>query len=143
MATWAAWQAPPGARPNRGDAGRSFLWEESLRSVSGSSPGLVARAAATAVPEEWPSRAREPRAPYRTRLTGRLAFSRRDTGRRAGPMSLRRSGHAEVRKSLSSLASSGSNRTGARIEPITEWINCTTSSRDVATLSFHCVSVRS
>ena len=36
MATWAAWQAPPGARPNRGDKGSSRIF-------SGSSPGLVAR----------------------------------------------------------------------------------------------------
>jgi hypothetical protein len=71
-ATSAARQAPPGAKPNRSDARR-------LRAARGLFVGPVARVgcsrrSATGVPEEWPSRRGDKPRPYRTRLTGRLAF---------------------------------------------------------------------
>src|SRR5579883_160121 len=53
MATCAAWQAPPGARPNRGARGSQ---EPQVRLRTGVRVGCLRRPV-TAVPDEWPSRA--------------------------------------------------------------------------------------
>src|ERR1700726_1202587 len=49
MATCAAWQAPPGARPNRGDA-RLFSAEESLDPSPDRCPGWLLEAAGNGRP---------------------------------------------------------------------------------------------
>ena len=76
----AARQTPPGARPNRNDVAAQ---------ASGPS-GPVIRVGCltrrvTGVPEEWPSRLRFGRRPYKTRLTGRLICQRGLAEKTAGP----------------------------------------------------------
>ena len=68
-ATGAAWQAPPGARPNRGDATAARPCEVRLRTRR---PGWLLEAAGNGRPRGM-AVTRAVRAPYRTRLTGRLA----------------------------------------------------------------------
>ena len=83
LATGAAGQTPPGARPNRGGRRHGFSHGPRGHSRPVARVGR-ARRAAMRVPEEWPSRVLSPRrtGADRTRLTGRLAAAFR--GYRAG-----------------------------------------------------------
>src|SRR5579883_351401 len=71
MATWAARQAPPGAKPNRGNA-RLHTEEPEIR-LRIRCPGWLHEAAGNGRPRGM-AITRANGAPYRTRLTGRLAF---------------------------------------------------------------------
>jgi len=75
LATGAARQTPPGARPNRGGMKAKVFSEGTSLQVRFQTAARVGctRRAATRVPDEWPSRGGNPA--HRTRLTGRLTFS--------------------------------------------------------------------